>query len=84
MSPKPRPESLPNAHVDLIVEEVLAWNGRYPLVFTSRVSEILSDPVVFDTLIATHALIWGASPELAKTVPPVPAPKGEEDTGRRC
>ncbi|OWK36707.1 hypothetical protein [Fimbriiglobus ruber] len=63
---------LPSDMIGRIVEEILAWNGEYPLSWSSELTEDLRDPAVFKTYLATHAVLWGASPELAATEPPRP------------
>jgi hypothetical protein len=76
-APKP-PESLSADVLGLIVESILAFDGKFPLHlhWDEALTEVLRDPAVFDTYIATFGMIHGPSLELAKTRRPDPIPKG--------
>ncbi len=65
--------ALPQETVDLIVDDILAWDGRFPLRWSGELARLLQDPRVFRTYLATHALIWGVHTELANTERPSPA-----------
>lgn len=81
MTEAKQPEALPPGDTEALLEEVLAWNGTYPVKWDKKFDDVLSDPAVFTAFLAMHAVVWGPSPELAKTQPPKsrnPALKGED------
>lgn len=78
MTPQPI-EGLSDELAELILEHVLAWDGKYPLVhWPTKLAVALRDPAVFDTYVTTHALVHGACPELFDTRPPVSPNETEE------
>lgn len=71
------PESLPAALVSALTKEIMRWDGKYPLHWHPKLDEALRNPKVFKAFLTMHAVVWGPSPELADTHPPVS--KGADD-----
>jgi hypothetical protein len=54
---------LPGDTMAIIVEEILAFDGSYPVRWSSRLAKLIEDPVVYKVVLTTHALVWGNNAE---------------------
>jgi hypothetical protein len=83
MSDSEASDWLPVDMMAIIVEEILAFDGAYPVRWSDKLAKLIQDPTVYRVVLATHAMIWGTNAEAAQHHPTAEG-SGSIDLGGNC